>query len=359
MKISKKIAYIPCINFSNNRGYDLRNLLYYSKINKVIIHKFNKKKNYDYLVLPPNFDVSDIKWLKKRKEKIIYQLVDNYFSENTNSFKNLFRGVFKYLIGEYKYLIINYKKKLIELCQLSHCIICSSELQKKEILKYNKNVKIFFESHFDFIRNVKKNHKITKKIKFVWEGRCENLNSLKVFFKPLLILLKNFPKIELHIISDYESYNPRFSILKKSSIKIIKKIFRKLFSTNTTFFESKIFFHQWNKMLAPKIISECDIAIIPLINENGYHYGKGYNKLIMFHKNKIPTVTSKIPSYFELEKKIGINFTCSSANEWVNKIKKIIHSDKYRLQLVNKSYSYVKKNYSKNKFSAQWRELFI
>jgi hypothetical protein len=359
MKSLKKIAYIPSVNFSYNRTYDTRNLFYYSKINNLTIHKFNKKKDYDYLVLPPNFDVSDIEWLKKRKEKIIYQLVDNYLSENIISFKNLFRGVYKYLIGEYKNLIFNYKKNLIELCKLSYCVICSSEIQKKKIYKYNKNTKIFFESHFDLIKNVKKNYTIKKKIKIVWEGRCENLNSLKIIVKPLQLLLKKFSNIEIHIISDYESYNPRFPIIKKNSIKIIKRIFGKLFSTNTTFFESKIFFHQWNKILTPKIICECDIAIIPLIKENGFHYGKSYNKLLMFQKYKIPTITTKIPSYFNLEKKIGINFTCTSTNEWVKKIEKIIYSDKYKLQLVNKSYSYLKKNYSKKKFTAQWRELFI
>ena len=199
---------------------------------------------------------------------------------------------------------------------------------------------------------------LNNKIKIVWEGRCENLESLSLFVEPFQKLVKKFPEIELHIFSDFQSYNPFFPFYKKNSIKILKKLFGNLFSTNTTFYNSHVYFHQWNKVLTPKTICYSDIAIIPLDSSNSFHYGKSYNKLIMFQKHKIPTITSKIPSYCEFEKKIGINFTCKSQNEWIKKITKIIINKNYRLQLVNKSFSYVQKEYSINKFSSQWKGLF-
>ena len=82
-----KIAYIPTSNYSKNIGYDLRNIILYSKLNKVKINIFKENQNYDYLLLPPTFDISNIDWLKKRKEKIIYQLVDDYLSENNLNIK--------------------------------------------------------------------------------------------------------------------------------------------------------------------------------------------------------------------------------------------------------------------------------
>jgi len=88
-----KIAFIPTSRFSKNLGYDLRNLILYSKLKKIKIHKFRENQKYDYLVLPPTYDISDVNWLRSRKEKIIYQLVDDYFSERKLSFKNLFKRV--------------------------------------------------------------------------------------------------------------------------------------------------------------------------------------------------------------------------------------------------------------------------
>lgn len=358
IKKSKKIAYIPSNFYSKNAGYDKRNIIFFAKVNNLKIQKFNKSKIYDYLIMPPTTDISNIDWLYKRKEKIIFQLMDNYLSESVFSFKNLFRGIYKYLIGENKNLIFNYKKSLIKLCKLSSTVICSSKIQKKIISKYNKNVKVFFESHFSLIKEIKKKNVINNKIKIVWEGRCENLDSLSLFVKPFQSLVKKFPEIELHIFSDFQSYNPYFIFYKKNSIKIIKKLFGNLFSTNTTFYDSHVFFHQWNKILTPKIICSCDIAIIPLNKNNGFHYGKSYNKLIMFQKQKIPTITSKIPSYSEFEKKIGISFTCNTQNEWIKKITNVITNKYYRSQLVNKSYFYVQKKYSIKKFLSQWKELF-
>ena len=138
-----KIAYIPTSNYSKNIGYDLRNIILYSKLNKVKINIFKENQNYDYLLLPPTFDISNIDWLKKRKEKIIYQLVDDYLSENNLNIKNILRGTYKYLKNENNNIFFNYKKNLEEICRLSHAIICSSNEQKNKFSKIIENVHIF------------------------------------------------------------------------------------------------------------------------------------------------------------------------------------------------------------------------
>ena len=129
----KKIAYIPSSNYSRNLGYDARNIILFSKIKKVKLHIFKENQEYDYLVLPPTFDISDINWLRNRKEKIIYQLVDDYFSENESDFKNLLRGLYKYLKNENKNIIFNYKKKLEEICKISDVVICKNKKKKNKI----------------------------------------------------------------------------------------------------------------------------------------------------------------------------------------------------------------------------------
>lgn len=348
-----RIAYVPSDKYSPNIGYDARNFILYAKYKKIQILKFESTENYDFLILPPSLDISNIEWLKKRKEKIIYQLVDDYFSENNLTFKNYFRGLYKFVIGQNKKIIFNYKKQLIKICKFCNIIICSSEEQKTKIDKYNKNVYIFFEGNFKDIDKKKEKFNINESIKLVWEGRCENISTLKIF-EPILKKLLQKYKIELHIISDYEIFNPYLKILKKNTIKVIKNIFKKLFSTNTTFEKTTIFFHQWHISFSKKIIRSCDIAIIPLNKDLNFESGKSQNKLIMFMKNNIPVLTSKIPSYVNIYKSVGINHYCDTTNEWVKKIEKLISSENLRKSAANKAYKYVMNKYSKQKFIKQW-----
>jgi len=121
-----------------NNLFVIKNIILYSKLKPIKLHKFNNEEQYDYLILPPTFDISNLEWLKKRKEKIIYQLVDDYLSEKSFSLKNYFRGFYKFLKRDHKYIIFNYKKKIKEICKISNIVICSSENQKKKFLKLIK-----------------------------------------------------------------------------------------------------------------------------------------------------------------------------------------------------------------------------
>lgn len=352
----KLISYIPTSTYSKNIGYDKRNIILYSKIKKIKIYNFNHKNKYDYLILPPTFDISNLGWLRKRNEKIIYQLVDDYLSENNYSIKNYLRGFYKYLKGENKYIIYNYKEQLKKICKISDIIICSSNKQKQEIKKYNKNVYILFEGNFNTLKVVKNNFKIKKNFKIVWEGRCENLKSLNTFYPVFKKLIKKY-NIELHILTDFE-INKFFSIIKYDSIKQIKKIFKNSFSANTTFKDSKIFIHQWNLTFSKIIIANSDLAIIPLMRNFNFDKGKGKNKLLMFMRLKIPILTSRNDSYNNIFKKIKVDGICNTSSEWLKKLEKLINSETLRKKYATTGYNYVNKYYGKKQFISQWDNLF-
>ena len=55
-----KIAYVPYEKFGKNLTFDKRNILLYAKKKKIRIYKFNPKKKYDYIVLPPSFDITQM-----------------------------------------------------------------------------------------------------------------------------------------------------------------------------------------------------------------------------------------------------------------------------------------------------------
>ena len=60
-----RIAYIPFAKNNFNKIYDLRNILMYGKLKNIDIEIYNKKKEYDLVILPPSFDPTDESIFKK------------------------------------------------------------------------------------------------------------------------------------------------------------------------------------------------------------------------------------------------------------------------------------------------------
>jgi hypothetical protein len=55
-----RIAYVTSDKYSPNIGYDARNFILYAKYKKIQILKFESTENYDFLILPPSLDISNI-----------------------------------------------------------------------------------------------------------------------------------------------------------------------------------------------------------------------------------------------------------------------------------------------------------
>ena len=356
LKKNIKIAYIPYNNYGNNLTYDSRNILYYAKLKKIKIHKFDSRKSYDFLVLPPSFDISQIDFLKNRKEIIIGQFVDNYLDEK-NFIKNYFRGILKFFLGQQKYITFRYKKNIIEYLKNLDVVLCASDIQKKNIKKYNKNVFEIFEGNFKDFKYIKKNFIKQNTSIISWEGRAENINGLANFYK-IFNSVKKKLNIEFHIFSDfyYSSFNGKF--IRFNSIKLIKKIFKDLFSSNTTFKRSTIYFNQFSKNLTSKAITESDLIIIPVRTDNDFYRGRSANKLMMSMRMGVPVLCSDLPSYRNISKKIGINFCCSTNKEWEKKIISILSDKNYAKRVSKKMIEFSNYNYNKKNFISQYDEIF-
>jgi hypothetical protein len=144
---------------------------------------------------------------------------------------------------------------------------------------------------------------------------------------------------EMLVIDWFETYKPYYLTSHKSvagyynSLSKCKLLYRKMVS-------------KLNKVLDTTEIKLCSNQLDEIIPKN--------IPQIMFMKNNIPVVTSKIPSYVNIYKNIGINFYCDSTNDWIKKIEKLIRSENLRRYAANKAYKYVMSKYSKKKFINQW-----
>lgn len=356
-KSKLKIAYIPYEVYGHNLTYDRRNILLYGKLKNIKLYKFNKKNTYDYIILPPSFDITDIKFIESRKEFIVAQLIDNYLEEK-NFIKNTFRGLLKYILGNNSKITLNYKKQLKIFLSKVNLVLCASDKQLTNIKKINPNAVKIFEGNFNLFSDIKKDYRIKKKAIISWEGRAENIRYLNGFYDVFKFLEK---KVDFYffIFSDFYFSSLDGKFFNFNTLNKIKIFFKDLFSLNTTFANSKVYFYQWNYITTPKLLLDSDLFIIPAGNSNDFLNGRSPNKLLMAIRMGIPVLTSNIDSYKSLSRDANVDFCCSNVNEWKIKILKYLKNEKLRKICANKLKKFVNKNYSKKRFISIYDKIFF
>jgi glycosyltransferase involved in cell wall biosynthesis len=342
------------MNKGSYHPFDLKNFIFYSRQRNLNVEIARSDKRYDVIVLSPKADITVWSKHPKGDTKIIFISVDSYFATRQFDIAGMLRGLAKFLSGEQKFLQLNYTNSFIKMCRRADGLVCSTEEQKINIQEYCNNVHIIFESHHNLARHCKTDYSIGKNINLVWEGRPENIGSIKEIKKTLL-KLKDRHRISLHIITDlvYKKYTNKF--IDVSVVDQIENIFGESFRKNTV--EGKpslIYFYQWNTEMTAKIISECDLAVIPLDLNNPMMRGKPENKLLFFWRMGMPTLVSATPAYTRVMKKCNLDMYCENESEWVQKLEKHIADNDARQNAGISGKAFAEANHSQGNFISQW-----
>lgn len=354
---SLRIGYVP-FGKPSLHPFDLKNFIYYTRKRNLKFEMFKPGEEYDIIVLTPRVDLSVWSRYPKGKAKIIYMLVDSYLAVPKFSFKGIFRGLAKFLTRDHKYCRLNYTRLLQDMCGRADAVICTTLEQKKEIEKYCKNVHVILEFHFKVIREIKTDYSIGSRVNLVWEGRPENMSGIAQI-KEVLIQLNNKYPLALHIITDltYKKYMNKVRTV--TMLDELKRIFNNAYCSNVVGGnKSMVYLYQWNLEMFSRIITGCDIAIIPLNARDSFICGKSENKLLLFWRMGLPTVTSATPAYARAMDRCGMQLSCRDNKEWLVKLEELIFDAKVREYAGLQGRKIADTVYSEEQYLKQWDELF-
>ena len=119
------------------------------------------------------------------------------------------------------------------------------------------------------------------------------------------------------------------------------------------------FYYQWNSFALSTLASNCDLAIIPLKENNKFILGKPENKLILLWKLGLPVFTSYSDAYFLTMKKAKINMICESKKDWINSLLSFSElTQAKRTKITNDLMNFANKNYKKKYLIEKWSLLF-
>ncbi len=328
-----------------NKAGDRRRFVFYAREKNLNFEIASTAQAYDIIYLSMGCNISE--WLKYRKKfpdtKIVFEVIDSYFLQRP-SLVTRFKGLVRFLTGKESKLYFNYQSAILALIKEADAVVCSSATQQHFILQYNKNVHISLDYFLDDITHTKKNWSVTGKLKLVWEGQAytvHNLLKIKDVFKQLA------DKVELHVITDSVIVYP-FKIFNKKTSVILSQI------------QCDQYFYEWRQDTFSKIISEADLAIIPIGSNNELHWNKPENKLLLFWQTGIPVLTSSTPAYSKVMKNAELPCLCTDINDWVQRIEAYIKmNDEQRKEWVAKADTYLQKVHTKDKIIENWDKIFL
>jgi len=312
-----------------------------SKNNKIVINNFEEYRN---VFLCQSADIT--MWKNSKFSNICYDLTDSYLHIPKTEIKGWLRGLAKFVTRQHKKLELNYWRSVQSMCKRSNLVICSTDDQRRKILRYNKNVQVILDKKDDHITSLKKNYDLNSKyFEIVWEGLPQNAKLIKYVKKALINLKKNH-NIRLNIITDKKYY----LILNKFFLRDTKKEILDIFKDTNV----KIRFLEWKYKDYYKKIINCDLALIPVNLRDRFLSGKPQNKLLLFWRLGIPTITSGTVEYKKIMKNVGLEDYAVTNDEWFKKLDNLIRHKNYRERNAKEGLKYVNKKINNHVLNNKW-----
>lgn len=300
-----KIGYVP---YSPDLSHpdDRRRFPYFAERNKIEFEIADTRKAYDIILLPAPANLT--KWKIYRQQhpdtKFIFEMVDSLIYQS-DWFNIMFKGIGRFVTRKESRPCFIHRDLLIDWIKMADYVICSNPIVHSEISKWNNHVFVsldYLEHEYHFIKS---DYSINGKMKLFWEGQSVVLPQL-LAFKEVFKEVSSF--CELHIVST-ESF-PRFGqFWNRSTQSLLNQL------------PIDTYFHAWSLEKNIELFSQFDCGIIPLNKNDKYGWHKPANKLISFWFSGLPTLASDTPAYHRVGEMSDKGFICSTANEWIQKIR--------------------------------------
>ena len=335
-----RIGYIPHSD-DLKACSDRRRFCSYAQKRNLKFEIARPSESYDVVIMTQRGDISIWSKYYKGNTKIIYDFSDSYLAVPKNDVKGMLRGLAKFVSRQSRYLRLNHWQALQDMCSRANAVICSTEEQKQDILKFCKNVHIILDVQSCIARTVKTDYSSGEVFNLVWEGLPQTTESL-FEIQDVLESLSTRHKIALHVITDLEYFKYLKKFGKRKTLDITRKLFK------------NCYLYEWNEELLPNLIIACDIALKPYPISNTFGLGKPENSLLLYWRLGMPAVVSQNPAHERAMGGAGLSMACQTQQDWIETLEKHITNESARRDAAQKGRQFAEKYYGEDIVLSQW-----
>jgi hypothetical protein len=341
-KLRPRFGYVPHSSDLSHPG-DYRRFPAYARARGFPFEIAQPNRSYEVVVLSEVADI--VTWAGYRRGKIVYDFIDSYLAVPRSDVKQLLRGAAWFIKGRHKYPVLNFPAALERMCHRADAVVCTTDEQRQAIDGFCSNIHIVLDIHDEILRSTKSNYKAGSPFRVVWEGLPSNIYQLQVIGAALHDIANKYP-IELVVITDPDLKTFLFGRVK--TLDVVQRIFR-----NVTFYA-------WDKITWSDIVTQCDLAVIPIDLKQPLFAGKPGNKLALFWRVGMPVLTSATPAYVRMQKAAGLGkFSCANLQDWSTALELMIQSEEVRREAGMKGRAYANRTLSTEVLLQMWDQVLV
>jgi glycosyltransferase involved in cell wall biosynthesis len=339
-----RVGYAPSAPDLTDPG-DRRRFCFYADRRGVAFDVADLGRDYDVVVLTAMADIAS--WCRRPagRTKLVYDLVDSYLALPRFDPRSLLRGVGKFAARQTRSLVLDYRAAMERMCRRADAVACSTEEQRAQILAFCPDVHVILDAHGELGPVHKSDFALGDTVNLVWEGLPFTLGGFDGIVGVLRQLAAERP-VALHLVTDLGF--PRYA--------------RRLGHVQTETLARRIlpdtYLYQWNRHLLPAIVTACDVALVPLDLDDPLARGKPENKLLIFWRLGMPTVTSATPAYRRTMQRCGLDLTCEGPDDWAATLRRVLGDEDLRATSSKLGREFVESNHSEEQLLARWDGLF-
>ncbi len=219
---------------------------------------------------------------------------------------------------------LKFPNKTKSIIKYAHTVIAGNTHLANFALQFNKNVTVI-PTTIDTSYHQPLTMKSTDKIKIGWTGSSTTNKHFALLENVLTTIISKFPQVEIVMISNVSIYNNDFNII----------------------------FKKWNQKTEIEDLSQIDIGIMPLPNDE-WAKGKCGFKGLQYMALEIPTIMSPIGVNTEIIHDGENGFLAATEEDWLDKLGLLIQSEELRIKLGKAGRQTIVERYSidanKNKY---------
>lgn len=287
---------IGIIGDPNAPGYKRKvDLLIKHSDSQLKFKKYNPSDRYNAVILR-----SIPELLAYKNDNFFYMTGDNNLTYPYEWQKKLYSLIYRV---KNSYIDFALRKKISR----AKGVILNSELQKKEMLKFNKKVIYKVDPITDSLL-INKEPIFTDYGKIRLGIECGGLNVHTILLnKNFCNAIKLMKNIELHIVID----NIKLQVSYR-----IRDVFREL----KTKFKDKVFLYPFNLENYKKLMRSINISVIPVDHNCLFSSTKSHNRALLMIANNIPVVCTPTNSHVNYLSGLQSCRFARSVDEWINGI---------------------------------------
>ncbi len=299
---------------------------------------------YDLVWLSQSADYTAWSRYPRSSAKLIVDLCDDYLSEPAFTPRDTTRELGKFVLRQHRHLHFSFHNVVEAMCRRADAVVVGSDIQRERVKPFCPRVVKILDIHSDSLGSRKNDYRAGKVVHIGWEGfpALENLAAIM----PVLRAFAERQKIALHIVTLGKQFR-----------------FRDHFATDVRRKLGKVcrgvpfYLYDWTSAMTSRILTGCDLAIIPLDLSSKFNVGKPANKLLLYWQMGVPVLTSALPSYQAEMKECGAVTCCGNQTEWRAMLERFATNESLRRDTANRAFDYVDRKYAESEIALQWDQL--